>query len=185
MGVLRGSIAAQEVWSDERTAELERLFADPRGFSSSEIASRLGRVSRNAVVGKLHRLGLKRGFSRATAGGEGGHKQKGAKSTGAKSTGAKSTATNAPPDQPCAPTAAVVPVPPPAPARLEPPGAPLALLDLEDRRCRYPVADDRRGVPTLFCGEPYPADGRAFWFCDACAEVALTVPVRLTARKAA
>jgi GcrA cell cycle regulator len=44
-------------WNDERTALLTKLWA--AGASASVIASRLGDdVSRNAVIGKVHRLGL-------------------------------------------------------------------------------------------------------------------------------
>lgn len=43
------------VWTDERIDQLTKLWAD---HSASEIAAQLG-VTRNAVVGKVHRLGLK------------------------------------------------------------------------------------------------------------------------------
>ena len=43
-------------WTDERIEELRKLWAD--GLSASQIANTLGGVSRNAVIGKIHRLGL-------------------------------------------------------------------------------------------------------------------------------
>ena len=43
-------------WTDERIEELRKLWAD--GLSASQIATTLGGVSRNAVIGKIHRLGL-------------------------------------------------------------------------------------------------------------------------------
>lgn len=43
-------------WTDERVERLKKLWAD--GLSASQIASDLGGVSRNAVVGKVHRLRL-------------------------------------------------------------------------------------------------------------------------------
>ncbi len=43
-------------WSDERVDLLRRLWQD--GLSASQIATHLGGVSRNAVIGKVHRLGL-------------------------------------------------------------------------------------------------------------------------------
>ncbi|WP_375464079.1 GcrA family cell cycle regulator [uncultured Methylobacterium sp.] len=43
-------------WTDERVALLRRLWED--GQSASKIAAQLGGVSRNAVIGKVHRLGL-------------------------------------------------------------------------------------------------------------------------------
>ena len=43
-------------WTDERVELLKKLWAD--GLSASQIAARLGGVTRNAVIGKVHRLGL-------------------------------------------------------------------------------------------------------------------------------
>jgi GcrA cell cycle regulator len=44
------------VWTDERIEQLRELWAE--GLTTGEIGKRLG-VSKNAVVGKAHRLGLK------------------------------------------------------------------------------------------------------------------------------
>jgi GcrA cell cycle regulator len=43
-------------WTDERVDTLKRLWTD--GLSASQIAATLGEVTRNAVIGKIHRLGL-------------------------------------------------------------------------------------------------------------------------------
>lgn len=43
-------------WTDERVELLKKLWAD--GLSASQIANQLGGVTRNAVIGKVHRLGL-------------------------------------------------------------------------------------------------------------------------------
>jgi len=43
-------------WTDERVELLKKLWTD--GLSASQIASELGGVTRNAVIGKVHRLGL-------------------------------------------------------------------------------------------------------------------------------
>ena len=43
-------------WTDDRVAKLTKLWAD--GLSASQIAAELGGVTRNAVIGKVHRLGL-------------------------------------------------------------------------------------------------------------------------------
>ncbi|MCM2472697.1 GcrA cell cycle regulator [Rhizobium sp. CG5] len=51
-------------WTDERVERLKRLWAE--GLSASQIAAQLGGVSRNAVIGKVHRLCLP---GRAKAGG--------------------------------------------------------------------------------------------------------------------
>ncbi len=44
-------------WTDERIATLRKMWEG--GATASEIAAELGGVSRNAVIGKAHRLGLK------------------------------------------------------------------------------------------------------------------------------
>src|SRR6185369_5026412 len=43
-------------WTDERIDRLKKMWAD--GATASQIADELGGVSRNAVIGKAHRLGL-------------------------------------------------------------------------------------------------------------------------------
>ncbi len=48
-------------WTEERIAELKKLWAE--GHSASQIATKLGGITRNSVISKVHRLGLS---SRAT-----------------------------------------------------------------------------------------------------------------------
>jgi GcrA cell cycle regulator len=43
-------------WSEDRVTTLSKLWLD--GLSASQIARQLGGVTRNAVIGKVHRLGL-------------------------------------------------------------------------------------------------------------------------------
>src|SRR5688572_32793870 len=43
-------------WTDERIEQLQKLWM--RGMTASQIADELAGVSRNAVIGKAHRLGL-------------------------------------------------------------------------------------------------------------------------------
>ena len=43
-------------WTDERVETLKKMWAE--GQSASQIAKELGAVTRNAVIGKVHRLGL-------------------------------------------------------------------------------------------------------------------------------
>ena len=43
-------------WTGERVETLKKLWTD--GQSASAIAAKLGEVTRNAVIGKVHRLGL-------------------------------------------------------------------------------------------------------------------------------
>lgn len=43
-------------WNDERIELLKKLWGE--GLSASQIAAEIGGISRNAVIGKVHRLGL-------------------------------------------------------------------------------------------------------------------------------
>ena len=43
-------------WTDARIEILRRLWAE--GLSASQVAARIGDMSRNAVLGKVHRIGL-------------------------------------------------------------------------------------------------------------------------------
>src|SRR5947209_18284560 len=43
-------------WTEERIERLKKMWHD--GSTASQIADELGGVSRNAVIGKAHRLGL-------------------------------------------------------------------------------------------------------------------------------
>jgi len=51
-------------WTSERVELLKKLWSD--GFSASQIAAELGGITRNAVIGKVHRLGLS-GRAKSTA----------------------------------------------------------------------------------------------------------------------
>ena len=46
----------QANWSEDRVEQLKTLWTE--GLSASQIARALGGVTRNAVIGKVHRLGL-------------------------------------------------------------------------------------------------------------------------------
>jgi GcrA cell cycle regulator len=43
-------------WTDDRVEQLRKLWE--AGLSASQIAAELGNITRNAVIGKVHRLGL-------------------------------------------------------------------------------------------------------------------------------
>jgi GcrA cell cycle regulator len=43
-------------WTDERIDALRKMWLE--GMSASQVARQLGGVSRNAVIGKVHRMGL-------------------------------------------------------------------------------------------------------------------------------
>jgi len=94
-------------WTDERIDRLKAMWTE--GSTASQIAEDLGGVSRNAVIGKAHRLGLESRPSPVRAGEE---KEKKAKPAPAAAATPKPVA--AKPSPAPAPKAAA-PVPPPAP----------------------------------------------------------------------
>jgi len=164
-------------WTDERVETLKSMWSD--GKSASQIAKELGGVTRNAVIGKVHRLGLSN-----RVGGE----------------GEETTATPEPvADEPREPAVEMPPQPAPASARPVPretvpaarpkptPGQPippqptpseisaealanlaeiakkarrLNLMQLTERTCKWPVGDPATddfwfcGLPTV-AGKPY------------------------------
>ncbi|CAN5176301.1 hypothetical protein BH24PSE1_BH24PSE1_04040 [soil metagenome] len=104
-------------WTEERIDHLKSMWKD--GSTASEIAEKLGGVSRNAVIGKAHRLGLEARPSPVKAGEE---KQQAAAAKTAKaqsSPAAKaSPAAAIPADEP--PARTPTPAPQPQPQRQRP-----------------------------------------------------------------
>ena len=49
-------LEASMSWTPDRVDSLKKMWSD--GQSASQIANDLGGVTRNAVIGKIHRLGL-------------------------------------------------------------------------------------------------------------------------------
>jgi GcrA cell cycle regulator len=98
-------------WTEERIERLKKMWHD--GATASQIADELGGVSRNAVIGKAHRLGLEQRPSPVKAGEE---KDKKAAAAPAAKPAPKAEATPAK-----AGAAAAAPAPSAAPSH---PGAP-------------------------------------------------------------
>ena len=162
--LLRGLLMS---WTDERVELLKKMWGE--GQSASQIAKELGGVTRNAVIGKVHRLGLS---NRATTTTKNDAKAKAAPKVEAKP--------KAPPKPvEAAAKVAEAPAPKPLPARKQiiPAGQPLpphpsaneispealakvsaiekkakriSLMELTERTCKWPV------------GDPATDD---FWFC--------------------
>lgn len=136
-------------WTTERVDLLKKLWAE--GLSASQIAAELGGVTRNAVIGKVHRLGL--------------------------SGRAKSSSTPAKPRRPRAPAAPPRPTAPqqprtvgatalkveevpmeeitPQPATIQELVIPVAeratILQLNERTCKWPIGDPSTD-DFYFCG---------------------------------
>lgn len=103
-------------WTDERIDQLKELWT--KGMTASQIADELGGVSRNAVIGKAHRLGLQSRPSPVKA-----NEPAQQKSTAAPAAAAPGTIpAGEKPAPPCAPDPR--PIPAPAAAPVTPPVAP-------------------------------------------------------------
>lgn len=127
-------------WTDTAVAELRRLNAD--GLSASQVGKRLG-CSRNAVIGKLHRIGIRseRPASRPRV------------------------IKTCPEPTTYVPPLHVSTYPPkPEGGRS---GPPKTLIDLGRTDCRFPISGE--GADTLFCCAWRP-EGKTY--CDAHAKVA-------------
>ena len=169
-------------WTDERVELLKKMWSE--GQSASQIAKELGGVTRNAVIGKVHRLGLSnRSGGAAPAAAQPAKADAKAKPATPKRETAE--AAPAPEPKPAPAPAASAPSPAPTPARkaIIPAGQPLppqpsaneispealakvseiekkakrlTLMELTERTCKWPVGDPAT-EDFWFCGLPVQA----------------------------
>ena len=132
-------------WTEERVATLKKLWLD--GLSASQIAKQLGGVTRNAVIGKVHRLGLS---GRATPSQPARTTFKAPRPP--RPAPAQPMIARRPVEQPTAQTTASTPVPvAPRPVfRMEEPGS-ATVLTLGAHMCKWPIGDPSSDNFT-FCG---------------------------------
>jgi GcrA cell cycle regulator len=123
-------------WTDERVAQLKRMWGE--GRTAAEIAKELGGVTRNAVIGKAHRLKLSNRISPIQQDN-------------------KKAAPHAP-----APVREKIVAPvavraaanqSPVPARGTGINGGVKMVDLKDRMCRWPFGDPK-AADFHFCGGP-------------------------------
>ena len=159
-------------WTDERVATLTKMWGE--GQSASQIAKELGGVTRNAVIGKVHRLGLS---NRATSGNKSAAKPKAAAKPAAaraakpaakpKAAPAAAAATTPKPVLP--PRKAIIPAGQPLPPQpsaneispealatvreVEKKAKKIGLMDLTERTCKWPIGDPATDE-FWFCGLP-------------------------------
>ncbi|MEM6390608.1 MAG: GcrA family cell cycle regulator [Pseudomonadota bacterium] len=173
-------------WTDERVELLKKMWGE--GQSASQIAKELGGVTRNAVIGKVHRLGL----SNRSGGGSSNGKsaapevaEPAAPKAAAKAAAPKPTPKAEPKAEPER-SAVVTPlrkpiVPagqplPPQPSaneispealakqnEVEKHAKRLTLMELTERTCKWPIGDPATD-DFFFCGLPVQA-GKPY--CDA------------------
>lgn len=125
-------------WTDERIADLKRLWK--AGYSCSVIAAEIGGVTRNAVIGKISRLGLS---GRET------------------STDRRPRGRGSRPHQPSQRIASFIAHPfvvieeaPKAPDHL---GLTLVELKADRSQCRF-IHGDNADTPYTYCAQPVRAD---------------------------
>ncbi|MFN4023401.1 MAG: GcrA family cell cycle regulator [Hyphomonas sp.] len=155
-------------WTDERVTVLKKLWAE--GHSASQIAKQLGGVTRNAVIGKVHRLGLS---GRATPSRPVKRPPRLARPKPRFVT--EPVAAAAPAASPPLPGVTAAPAPPERGHALTalPPlpmadGAPATILTLRDSMCKWPIGDPA-DPKFAFCGRkadcgPYCAEHAAVAF---------------------
>jgi GcrA cell cycle regulator len=138
-----------EIWTLDRVDTLKRLWSE--GLTCSEIALVLGEgATRNAVIGKVHRLKLERRRMRYNPSGRNFRTStlRPRKLRSVRRIKLKAQPNSRPPEQP--------PLPPPLTRAWEPlPGSlSLSLLDLNDSVCRWPTGGSSTIAGTAFCGCP-------------------------------
>ena len=122
-------------WTDERVSTLKKLWGD--GHTAAEIAKRLGGVTRNAVIGKAHRLKLSNRVSPIQ------QNKKPANKNIERKVVDKIKA---------APSVAKTSTPPVIKAEPIISGELYSLLELKPRQCRWPSGDPKEEA-FGFCGE--------------------------------
>lgn len=135
-------------WTDERVELLKRLWGE--GLSASQIAGQLGEVTRNAVIGKVHRLGLSgRAKAPAPAAARPRKDREGAEQRPQRPLTQGNTALAAAPDE--APEAAPAPAPETLPDNVVALGQRCTIMNLTETTCRWPVGEP--GTESFhFCG---------------------------------
>jgi len=139
-------------WTTERVELLKKLWGD--GLSASQIAGELGGVTRNAVIGKVHRLGLSgRAKTTTTAPKARRKKTSPAAQTGSAAPTAKPTSHgSAALKLDTAPIAEAAPAAKPQPvAELVPMSKRASILELTERTCKWPIGDPSKD-DFYFCG---------------------------------
>lgn len=132
-------------WDDERIRQLTELWGE--GQSANQIARQIAGATRNAVIGKAHRLGLARRENPIRQPGVGTHADHNVKRDVARQTIR---------EQKPAPAAKILPEPTPlwivAPEKVISP-EPTTLITLEETQARKGCLWPHGNRPFLFCGK--------------------------------
>jgi len=136
-------------WTEDRVARLTKLWAD--GLSASQVAADLGGITRNAVIGKIHRLGLSGRAKPASKGGARPKRQ--TRSNGysrVNRTALKTTRTYAGSLKEAAYAPPVEDLVAPEPKRIK-------LVELGETTCKWPLGDPQ-DEDFSFCGHSVKTD---------------------------
>jgi GcrA cell cycle regulator len=169
----------QMSWTDDRVEILKKLWGE--GHSASQIAKELGGVTRNAVIGKVHRLGLSNRATSSSSSKSDTKSKTAVKSMSNtkkvlnKTSASKVTSANSPAEprsnvtslrrqiipagQPLPPQPSANEISPEALARvneIEKKAKKISLLELTERTCKWPVGDPAT-EEFWFCGLPSQA----------------------------
>ena len=165
-------------WTDERVETLKKMWGE--GQSASQIAKELGGVTRNAVIGKVHRLGLSNRTTTSSA--KSDAKPKAAKAEPKTKAAPKADAApkastpiaepTTPPPPPSRARRAIIPAGQPLPpqpsaneispealakvSEVEKKSKKIGLMELTERTCKWPVGDPATD-DFWFCGLPVKA----------------------------
>lgn len=145
-------------WTEDRVELLKKLWME--GLSASQIANRMGGVTRNAVIGKVHRLGLSGRVTTSRV--SRSRPRKPRMPTHPARTGMFRSAGNTALKADIAPKPDYAPEPEPAPIPElpVPPGERVTVLTLNDSTCRWPIGDP--GLENFyFCGRE-PTSGMPY-----------------------
>lgn len=166
-------------WDAERESKLRQMHAE--GLSAGRISKIFGDCSRNAIIGKLHRLGLRRIFSASASSTATRHAvsaigfkpSRVAERPKRRRLARLDAEFKAPKvfERPAAviPQFKPVPLPPRQPESSDiPPPLRVDLLDLRPHMCRWPIGDPR-DEDFHFCGRQ---KSRRYPYCDHHARVA-------------
>jgi GcrA cell cycle regulator len=141
-------------WTDDRVELLQKLWAE--GLSASQVAAELGPgITRNAVIGKIHRLGLAERAKTASAPRTRAPK---AARPAASAPRMASHAVHGNVALALAPQTVVIPHAQPEEEVVIPMSERVALMELRESMCRWPMGDPT--TPEFrFCGAKSPMGG--------------------------
>lgn len=141
-------------WTNERVELLKKLWSE--GFSASQIAGELGGVTRNAVIGKVHRLGLSGRAKSSSTSAKARRPRTSTAATGAapkkspqqpQTIGATALKTDTAP----APAVEIKPRLEPLPELVVPISQRASILTLTEQTCKWPIGDPATD-DFYFCG---------------------------------